>query len=96
MWWSDPTRSGADRPLSFRETFHIELLGVQDGAAAEPIQQRITVRTSDLDGATERALRLFARARAPQRTEVRPEAVRVIDGAGREVFRWSRFDEPGG
>ncbi|MBB3904610.1 hypothetical protein [Methylobacterium brachythecii] len=82
--------------MTVRETFHIELLGLDDGAAAAPVQQRVSMRTSSLDGATERALRLFARARAPQRSEQRPEAVRVIDGAGREVFRWSRFDEPGG
>ncbi|GEP10719.1 hypothetical protein [Methylobacterium gnaphalii] len=82
--------------MTVRETFHIELLGPEEGAASPPVQQRVSMRTSDLDGATERARRLFTRARAPQRTETHPEAVRVIDGAGREVFRWSRFDEPGG
>ncbi|GJE55008.1 hypothetical protein EKPJFOCH_1494 [Methylobacterium thuringiense] len=87
---------GAARPLTVRETFHIELLGPDDGTDAAPVQQRVSVRVSDLEVATERALRLFARARAPQRSQARAEAVRVIDGAGREVFRWSRFDEPGG
>ena len=46
------------------------------------------------EAAKERALSLFARARAPQRSGAPAEAVRVIDGAGTEVFRWSRFDEP--
>ncbi|GEO98649.1 hypothetical protein [Methylobacterium haplocladii] len=82
--------------MTVRETFHIELLGLDDGTPAIPVQQRISVRVSDLESATERALRVFARARAPQRSQTRAEAVRVIDGAGREVFRWSRFDEPGG
>ncbi len=44
-------------------------------------------------GAEERARRLFARARVPQRSGTAAEAVRVIDGAGIEVFRMSRFDE---
>ena len=36
--------------------------------------------------------RLFARARVPQRSGEPAEAVRVIDGAGREVFYRTRFD----
>jgi hypothetical protein len=28
----------------------------------------------------------------PQRSGAPAEAVRVIDGAGREVFHWTRFD----
>ncbi|WP_336491277.1 hypothetical protein [Methylobacterium nigriterrae] len=77
--------------MSSRETFHIEILGPE----ADEVQARVSVRTSDLEGARERALRLFARARVPQRTGNPAEAVRVIDGAGREVFHWSRFDERG-
>lgn len=88
--------AGAVRPLNVRETFHIELLGLDDTPSNEAVQQRVAVRSTDLEGAKERALRLFARARAPQRSQALAEAVRVLDGAGREVFRWSRFDEPGG
>lgn len=69
-----------------RETFHIEVLG------ADEVQSRISVRTEGLKPAQERALRLFARARVPQRVGEPAEAVRVIDGAGREVFFRSRFD----
>jgi hypothetical protein len=72
-----------------RETFHIEVLG-PEGA---DVLTRMSVRADDLDGARERALRLFARARVPQRRAEPAHAVRVIDGAGREVFFRSRFDE---
>ena len=74
-----------------RETFHIEVLGPEP----DEVQTRISVRSAGLEGAQERALRLFARARVPQRSGGPAEAVRVIDGAGREVFFRSRFDEPG-
>ncbi len=82
-----------------RETYHIEVIGPgRDGASIRPMDvlQRISVRTATVEGAKERALRLFERARVPQRTGNAAEAVRVIDGAGTEVFRWSRFDGPGG
>ncbi|WP_132254950.1 hypothetical protein [Methylobacterium segetis] len=74
--------------MNQRETFHIEILGSDDAE----VQTRVSVRTSDIAGARERALRLFARARVPQRGGEPAEAVRVIDGAGREVFRQSRFE----
>lgn len=81
--------------MSPRETFHIEVLGPDaDADGEERVRQRISVRTAGVDGARERALGLFARARAPQRSGSPADAVRVIDGAGSEVFRWSRFDEP--
>ena len=78
-----------------RETYHIEVLGPSDAPEAD-VQQRISVRSAGLAGAQERALRLFARARVPQRGGRGAEAVRVIDGAGTEVFRWSRFDDGAG
>ena len=79
-----------------RETYHSEVLGPETDAPHEDVvRQRISVRTSSVEGAKERALGLFARARVPQRAGTPAEAVRVIDGAGTEVFRWSRFDEPG-
>ena len=81
--------------MSPRETFHIEVLGSDEEPADERIHARITVRTGSVEGARERALSLFKRARVPQRSGPPAEAVRVIDGAGTEVFRWSRFDEPG-
>ncbi|ACL57855.1 hypothetical protein [Methylobacterium nodulans] len=70
-----------------RETFHIEITG-PDG-----LVQRASVRVSGLEAVRERALRLFRRARVPQRLGPAAEAVRVIDGAGREVFAWSIWDE---
>ena len=89
--------------MSPRETYHIEVLGPAesgdrpgDRTAEEAVQQRVSVRTETPEQASERALRVFARARVPQRAGTPAEAVRVIDGAGTEVFRWSRFDDPGG
>ncbi|MBY0257673.1 MAG: hypothetical protein K2X24_08650 [Methylobacterium sp.] len=72
------------------------MLASEDEAGArgeDPVSQRISVRTGSVEAAKERALSVFARARAPQRSGAPAEAVRVIDGAGTEVFRWSRFDE---
>ena len=80
--------------MTVRETFHIEVLGSDAKSSGDDVQQRISVRTETVAHAAERALRLFARARVPQRDGRRAEAVRVIDGAGTEVFRRSRFDEP--
>lgn len=71
-----------------RETFHIEVLG-PDG---EEVVTRLSIRVATLEAAEERALRVFARARVPQRREEPARAVRVIDGAGREVFYRTRFD----
>jgi hypothetical protein len=86
-------RSGAEnssiRRITLRETFHIEVLGPEP----DEIQTRISVRVGSLESAQERALRLFARARVPQRAGEPAQAVRVIDGAGREVFYRTRFDE---
>ncbi|UMY17015.1 hypothetical protein MMB17_20575 [Methylobacterium organophilum] len=76
--------------MAFRETFHIEVVGAE--GQGEGVLQRISVRTTGLEAAREKALGLFARARVPQRNGPVAEAVRVIDGAGTEVFRWSRFD----
>lgn len=72
-----------------RETFHIEILG-PDG---EEVVSRMSVRVGSLETAQERALRAFARARVPQRRDEPAQAVRVIDGAGREVFHRTRFEE---
>jgi hypothetical protein len=44
------------------------------------------VRVDSFDAAKERALRVFTRARVPQARGPRVEAVRVLDGAGYEVF----------
>ncbi len=76
-----------------RETYHIEVLGPDEADAPGGVQQRMTVRTDTPEAAAERARRLFARARVPQRSGPPAEAVRVVDGAGSEVFRLSRFDE---
>jgi hypothetical protein len=38
-------------------------------------------------------MRLFRRARAPQWPGAPVEAVRILDGAGTEVFRWTVWDD---
>ncbi|MEH3144927.1 MAG: hypothetical protein PGN34_06175 [Methylobacterium frigidaeris] len=77
-----------------RETFHIDILG-SDETDPGGVVQRISVRAT-AEAARERALRAFRRARVPQRAGPPVEAVRVVDGAGTEVFRWSVWDEGAG
>lgn len=79
--------------MSVRETYHIEVLGPEEPDAPGGVQQRVSVRTASPEAAAERAKRLFARARVPQRARTAAEAVRVIDGAGIEIFSMSQFDE---
>jgi hypothetical protein len=72
-----------------RETFHIEVLGPEP----DEIQTRISVRVASLESAQERALRHPGAREQAQRAGEPAAAVRVIDGAGREVFYRTRFDE---
>lgn len=76
-----------------RETFHIEVLGRDARASEAEVVQRRSVRASTFAPVKERALDLFRRARAPQRSGPPAEAVRVIDGAGTELFFWTETDE---
>ena len=48
--------------------------------------RRIMVRTESLEKAKERALKVFSLARRPQSRDPQIEAVRVLNGAGYEVF----------
>ncbi|HEX2553830.1 MAG TPA: hypothetical protein VHL98_09015 [Microvirga sp.] len=72
------------------ETYRIESLG-PDAEGGELVQ-RIFVRAGSLDAAKERALRVFRRARVPQHRGPAVETVRVLDGAGYEVFSVSARD----
>ena len=77
------------------QTFHLEALGFAQSGTA-PVVQRLTVRSDDLDTVQQRAVRLLQRSQTPQWTGGRVEAVRVADGMGAELFRWTVWDEMSG
>ena len=79
-----------------RETFHIELLGERTRGRDAEVVQRRSVREDALAPARDRALDLLRRARAPQWSGPPADAVRVLDGAGTELFLWTATDEVGG
>jgi hypothetical protein len=76
-----------------RETYHIEATGFETSDSRPEVVQRVSVRSDNLDSVIERAMKLFQRLRAPQRQGPKVEAVRVLNGAGMEVFRWSVWNE---
>ncbi len=72
------------------ETYRIESLGPE--AEGGQVVQRIFIRASTVDAAKERALRVFRRARVPQNRGPEIDMVRVLNGAGYEVFSISVRD----
>jgi hypothetical protein len=67
-----------------REIFHIETVAPEaDGGG---VIHRISVRLDGVEAAKERALRVFHRATVPQARGPAVDSVRVVDGAGYEVF----------
>ena len=78
------------------ETFHIEALGFSDGHQMSPVLQRQSVRSDSLDRVRQRAVRLLQRSQTPLWTSGKVEAIRVLDGSGAEIFRWSLWDELSG
>ncbi|MBD2746592.1 hypothetical protein IC232_07740 [Microvirga sp. BT688] len=56
------------------------------------IIRRILVRTDSVEKAKERALKVFSLARRPQSRDPEIESVRVLDGAGYEIFSISTRD----
>lgn len=75
------------------QTYHIEAVGYDGGGGAPEVVQRLAVRSDGLEAVYQRAMRLFQRARAPQWAGAPVEAVRILDGAGTEVFRWTVWDD---
>jgi hypothetical protein len=73
-----------------RETFHIETLAPE--AEGGSVIHRVSVRAEGVEAAKERALRVFKRSQAPQARGAAVDAVRVLDGAGYEVFSVSTRD----
>ncbi len=78
------------------QTFHLEALGYSERSRPTPVVQRQSVRAESLDSVQRRAVRLLQRAQAPQWTGGKVEAVRVTDGSGAELFRWTVWDEMSG
>ena len=66
------------------EVYRIETVASE--AEGGGIIRRILVRVESLEAAKERALRMLARERSPQAKGPRVEAVRVLNGAGFELF----------
>lgn len=66
------------------EIYRIETIAPEEEGGG--VIRRTFVRVDSPDAAKERALRVFTRARVPQAVGPKVEAVRVLDGAGYEVF----------
>ena len=75
------------------QTFHLEVLGFAQTGKATPVVQRQSLRADNLESVERRAVRLLQRSRAPHWAHAPVEAVRIVDGAGSELFRWSLWDE---
>ncbi len=72
------------------EVYRIESVASEDAGGG--IIRRILVRVDSLEKAKERALKVFSLARRPQSRDPEIESVRVLDGAGYEVFSISTRD----
>lgn len=72
------------------ETYRIETVASEEAGGG--VVRRIFVRVSSPEKARERALKVFSLARRPQSREPEIEGVRVLDGAGYEVFSISARD----
>lgn len=65
--------------------FIIEFFRVRDTDEARAVLARVGHDTTDLDDAKVRALSLFETLNMPQK----PDALRIMDHKGDEVFVWS-------
>jgi hypothetical protein len=72
------------------EVYRIESVASEEAGGG--IIRRILVRTDSVEKAKERALKVFTLARRPQSRDPEIESVRVLDGAGYEVFSISTRD----
>ncbi len=78
------------------QTFHLEALGFSQRGKPTPVVQRQTLRAEAVEGVERRAVRLLQRSRSPQWSLAPVEAVRIVDGSGVELFRWTLWDEMSG
>ena len=72
------------------EIYHLEFLGPD--AQGAKVVRRVLVHARTVAAAKERAVTAFRRARRPQSRSDGIEAVRLVDGAGYEVFSISVRD----
>ena len=72
------------------EIYRIESVASEEAGGG--IIRRILVRTDSVEKAKERALKVFSLARRPQTRDPEVESVRVLNGAGYEVFSISTRD----
>jgi hypothetical protein len=72
------------------EIYRIESVASEEAGGG--VVRRIMVRVDSVDKARERAMKVFALARRPQSRDREIETVRVLDGAGYEVFSVSTRD----
>ncbi|HZB63219.1 MAG TPA: hypothetical protein VE423_11185 [Microvirga sp.] len=72
------------------EIYRIETVASEEAGGG--VIRRILVRVNSLEKAKERALKVFSLARRPQSREPEVELVRVLNGAGYEVFSISARD----
>ncbi len=72
------------------EIYRIETVASEEAGGG--VIRRILVRVDSLEKAKERALKVFTLARRPQSRDPEIESVRVLDGAGYEVFSISTRD----
>lgn len=72
------------------EVYRIETVASEEVGGG--VIRRIMVRTDSVEKAKERALKVFALARRPQSRDSEVDAVRVLNGAGHEVFSISTRD----
>jgi hypothetical protein len=72
------------------EIYRIETVASEEAGGG--VVRRIMVRTDSLEKAKERALKVFALAQRPQSRDPEIEAVRVLNGAGHELFSVSTRD----
>ena len=78
------------------QTFHLEALGFSERGETTAVVQRFSVRAEQIESVQRRAIRLLQRSRTTQWSLAPLEAVRIVDGAGTELFRWSIWDEMSG
>ncbi len=72
------------------EIYRIESVASEEAGGG--VLRRILIRTDSLEKAKERALKVFSLARRPQSRDPDVDSVRVLDGAGYEVFSISTRD----
>ena len=68
--------------------FTIEFFRVRPGDSAHATLDRLSEIASDLDAAKVKAKSLFETLNMPQK----PDALRILDQDGREVFQWRPGD----